>query len=155
MGAVAREDSLRIYETNDKRAHMRLLLLADEQENMIERYLDDGVMYVLDDGGVKAEAVVTDAGDGVLEIKSLATLPEFRGRGYGRALIEHICAEHRGAYRIVQVGTGDSPLTVPFYEKCGFLRSHVVKNFFTDNYDHPIVECGVTLKDMIYLVRRL
>lgn len=78
---------MRIYETNDKRAHMRLLLLADEQENMIEKYLDDGVMYVLDDGGVKAEAVVTDAGDGVLEIKSLAALPEFRGRGYGRALI--------------------------------------------------------------------
>lgn len=55
----------------------------------------------------------------------------------------------------MQVGTGDSPLTVPFYEKCGFTRSHVAKNFFTDNYDHPIYECGVLLTDMIYLRRKI
>lgn len=48
---------------------------------------------------------------------------------------------------------GDSPLTIPFYEKCGFTRSHTVKNFFTDNYDHPIYECGIHLVDMIYLQR--
>ena len=53
------------------------------------------------------------------------------------------------------VGTGDSALTVPFYEKCGFTRSHSVKNFFIDNYDHPIFECGVQLVDMIYLQRNL
>ena len=29
-----------------------------------------------------------------------------------------------------------------------------VKNFFTDNYDHPIIECGVQLSDMIYLRRK-
>ena len=55
----------------------------------------------------------------------------------------------------LQVGTGDSPLTIPFYEKCGFVRSHSVKNFFADNYDHPIYEGGVQLKDMIYLRKQL
>ena len=44
----------------DKRKYMNLLLLADEQEDMIEKYLDRGKMYVLDDNGVKAECVVTD-----------------------------------------------------------------------------------------------
>ncbi len=53
------------------------------------------------------------------------------------------------------VGTGDSPLTVPFYQRCGFTEHHRVKNFFLDNYDHPIVECGVTLCDMVYLSRTL
>lgn len=52
-----------------------MLLLADEQESMVSRYLERGVMYVLDDNGVKAECVVTDEGDGVLEIK---TSPSFR-----------------------------------------------------------------------------
>ena len=52
------------------------------------------------------------------------------------------------------VGTGDSPLTVPFYKKCGFTEHHRVKNFFTDNYDHPIFEAGVQLVDMVYLARR-
>ena len=53
------------------------------------------------------------------------------------------------------VGTGDSPLTMPFYQRCGFTEHHRVKNFFLDNYDHPIVECGVTLCDMVYLSRPL
>ena len=46
-------------------------------------------------------------------------------------------------------------MTVPFYEKCGFVRSHEIKDFFIDNYDHPIYEDGVRLKDMIYLRRSL
>ena len=56
---------------------------------------------------------------------------------------------------LLQVGTGDSPLTIPFYEKCGFVRSHIVSNFFTDYYDHPIYECGVHLVDMVYMQRPL
>ena len=55
----------------------------------------------------------------------------------------------------MQVGTGDSALTIPFYEKCGFTRSHYIPNFFTDHYDHPIFECDVQLIDMIYLQRHL
>ena len=55
----------------DKKRYLPLLLLADEQENMIDRYLDRGAMFVLDDGGVKGECVVTDEGNGILELKSL------------------------------------------------------------------------------------
>ena len=62
---------------------------------------------------------------------------------------------YSGAYKILQVGTGDSPLTIPFYEKCGFKRHHVVKNFFVDNYDRAIFEGGVRLVDMIFLRRKL
>ena len=49
------------------------------------------------------------------------------------------------------VGTGDVPSSKSFYEHCGFAISHRIKNFFTDNYDHPIYEDGVQLVDMIYL----
>ena len=31
----------------DKKRYLDLLLLADEQENMIDRYLEHGTMYVL------------------------------------------------------------------------------------------------------------
>ncbi len=139
----------------NKKRLLSLLLLADEQEDMIDRYLDRGTMYVLDDDGIKCECVVTDEGDGVLEIKNLAVEPECQGKGYGRAMIDFVAARYRGQFSVLQVGTGDSPLTVPFYEKCGFVRSHIVKNFFTDNYDHPIFECGIQLVDMIYLRRKL
>ena len=145
---------MRIIEiTENKKAHLALLLLADEQENMIDRYLERGTMYVLEDNGMKAECVVTDEGDGILEIKNLATDPAHQRKGYGSALIDFLVRQYAGRYSILQVGTGDSPFTIPFYEKCGFIRSHRVPNFFTDHYDHPIIEDGVQLVDMIYLRR--
>ena len=141
--------------TENKKQYLDLLLLADEQENMIDRYLDKGKMYVLDDCGVKCECVVTDEGNGILEIKNIATVPQFQGKGYAKAMVAYLVEEFRGQFSILQVGTGDSPLTIPFYEKCGFVRSHIVPNFFTDNYDHPIYESGVQLVDMVYLQRAL
>ena len=80
---------------------------------------------------------------------------ENQGKGYGKALIDFLASKYADEYSVLQVGTGDSPLTVPFYEECGFVRSHNIPNFFTDNYDHPIYECGVQLIDMVYLQRCL
>jgi len=53
------------------------------------------------------------------------------------------------------VGTGDSPLSIPFYEHCGFTYSHRIPDFFTKNYDHPIIEDGKLLTDMVYLRKPL
>lgn len=148
--------NMKIREVNEnKKQFIALLLLADEQENMIDHYLEKGTMYVLEDGNVKAECVVTDEDNGILEIKNIAVDPQNQGQGYGKALIDFLASKYADEYSILQVGTGDSPLTVPFYEKCGFVRSHNIPNFFTDNYDHPIYECGVQLIDMVYLQRCL
>ncbi|MBR4039687.1 MAG: GNAT family N-acetyltransferase [Clostridia bacterium] len=142
--------------TENKKALLPLLLLADEQEDMIDRYLERGELYALSDQDtVCAVCVVTDEGGGVLEIKNLAVSPEKQRRGYGREMIEFIADHYRGRYHILLVGTGDSPLTVPFYERCGFIRSHVIKDFFTDHYDHPIMEGGMLLTDMICLKRTI
>ena len=147
---------MKIREVNEnKKQFISLLLLADEQESMVDHYLEKGTMYVLEDGNVKAECVVTDEGNEILEIKNIAVDPENQGKGYGKALIDFLVSKYADEYSILQVGTGDSPLTVPFYEKCGFVRSHNIPNFFTDNYDHPIYEGGVQLIDMIYLQRCL
>ena len=134
----------------NKKQYMELLLLADEQEDMIDRYLDSGEMFIVLDPDVVAECVVCDLGDGIYEIKNIATAPAFQGKGYGRLLIEYVMDHYKSRCRQMLVGTGDSPLTVPFYKKCGFTEHHRVKNFFTDNYDHPIFEAGVQLVDMVY-----
>lgn len=139
--------------TENKKQYMDLLFLADEQEDMIDRYLDDGEMFVLLDPEVVAECVVCDLGEGVFEIKNIATDPAAQGKGYGRKLIDFVMDHYRDRCAKLLVGTGDSPLTVPFYQKCGFKEHHRVKNFFTDNYDHPIFEAGVQLVDMVYLAR--
>lgn len=141
-------------ETNKKR-YIDLLLLADEEEKMIDRYLERGEMYVLDDDGIKGECVVTDEGNRILEIKNIATLPYYQKQGYGKKLIEFIIEKYSKNFSIIQVGTGDSPLTIPFYEKCGFKKSHIIKDFFIKNYNKPIIENGVQLVDMIYLKKSL
>ena len=145
---------IRKVETDQKR-YLDLLLLANEQEDMVDRYLERGTMYVLEDGGVKAECVVTDEGNGVLELKNIAVAPAEQGRGYGKAMVDFLIRTYKGQYAVLQVGTGDSPSTIPFYEACGFCRHHLVRNFFTDHYDHPIYECGVQLVDKVYLQRKL
>ena len=147
---------MKVREVNEnKKQYISLLLVADEQESMVDRYLERGTMYVLEDGNVKAECVVTDEGNKILEIKNLATNPDFQHQGYAQKLVEFIEQKYRGQFDILQVGTGDSPLTLPFYEKIGFRVSGRKRNFFVDNYDHPIFEAGKQLVDMIYLQKRL
>ena len=137
---------------NNKKAYIDLLLLADEQENMIDKYLERGEMFVLDDNGVKAECVVTKKGDGIYEIKNIAVMPEYQRKGYGKRLIDFLFSYYTDC-NIMLVGTGDVPSTLKFYKKCGFVESHRIKNFFTDNYDHPMFEDGIQLVDMVYLKR--
>lgn len=139
----------------NKKRYLDLLLLADEQEAMIDRYLERGELFVLEDNEVKAVCVVTDEGDGVCELKNIAVAPEAQRQGYGKRLINYLFTHYSGRYSRMIVGTGDVPGTVGFYKNCGFEYSHRVENFFTDNYDHPMIEDGVLLKDMIYLKRKI
>ena len=140
--------------SDSKRRFLPLLLLGDEQEDMIERYLDRGTLWALYDGGVlRCVCVVTEEGGGDFEIKNLAVAPESQRRGYGRAMVEHVARQCRG--RRLLAGTGDSPLTVPFYQACGFREDHRIPNFFTENYDHPIYEAGRRLVDMVVFAMAL
>ncbi|WP_024859742.1 GNAT family N-acetyltransferase [Ruminococcus flavefaciens] len=139
-----------------KSDYMELLILGDEQEEMIMKYLDRGRLFVLkDDDKVCAVCVVTDEGDFTLELKNIAVSEKVQRHGFGRTLISFIESKFAGAFKRLIVGTGDSPLTVPFYEKCGFRKCGVIKNFFIDNYDHPIIEAGVQLCDMICFEKEL
>ena len=75
-----------------KRDFLPLLLLGDEQEDMIDRYLDRGTLLALYDGGLRAVCVVTKEAPGVFEIKNLAVEPAFQRQGYGRAMVRHVAA---------------------------------------------------------------
>ena len=141
--------------SNNKKQYLDLLLLADEQESMIDLYLNRGEMFVLEDSGVKAVCVVTDEGSGVCELKNIAVVPDAQRQGYGKTLINYLIRHYSGRYRKLIVGTGDVPSSLGFYGSCGFSYSHRVENFFTDNYDHPMIEDGILLKDMIYLSREM
>lgn len=139
-----------------KKKYLDLLLLADEQEDMIDKYLNRGDLFVMADGGEPlAVAVVTEEGEGICELKNLAVSPEIQGKGYGRQMVDYLARRYGVLFHTMLVGTGDSPKTLPFYHRCGFQESHRIRDFFTDHYDHPIVEGGVQLVDMVVLKRPL
>ena len=103
---------------SDKKRFLPILLQADEEERMIDRYLNRGRLFVLNGGD--AVCVVTDEGGGVLEIKNLAVAPRFRRCGYGSAMIEFVGNFFAEAFSLLQVGTGESRATLSFYEKKRF-----------------------------------
>lgn len=134
-----------------KRRYLDLLLVGDEQPNMIDRYLDDGDMFVGFVGGeAVAVCVAWNAGNASVEIKNIAVRHDWRRRGYGRKMLGHVEAQYPDAVEF-RLGTGETPSTLEFYRKCGYVYSHRIPGFFTTYYDHPIIEEGVTLCDMICL----
>lgn len=140
-----------IIEIDDnKNQYLALLLIGDESEPMIERYLDSGTLYVgLLNGKPIAVCVAVNLDIDIVEIKNLAVEAEFRRKGFGRRMLEY--AESQHPHKKIILGTGETPSTLRFYASCGYSYSHRIPNFFTDNYPAPIIEEGVTLCDMIYL----
>jgi GNAT superfamily N-acetyltransferase len=137
--------------TENKEKYMDLLLLGDEQESMVKKYLDRGELFALYDDDVKTVCVVTREDDKTREIKNIATYKKYQGKGYGSAMMKYVIENYKNKCARLLVGTGEDEGILAFYKKFGFTYSHTVKNFFVDNYDHKIFENGKQLVDMIYL----
>lgn len=143
-----------IYRKN-KQELLPLLLLGDEQESMIDQYFEKSAMFGLYQGTLLCGIIaITFERENLYEIKNMAVLPEFQRQGYGRMLIEYVFQQYGKPGMVFQVGTGEVPSTVGFYQACGFQISHKIKDFFLQ-YDHPIYEDGIQLRDMIYLKKVL
>ena len=134
---------------------MDLLLLADESELMIDKYLPDGDLFALYDDDLKSVCVVSHIDSDTCELKNIATYEQYQSKGYGKALIDFVSDFYQNDYKYMLVGTGEVPWIVSFYESCGFEYSHRVKNFFIDNYDHSMFDGDIQLVDMIYLRKAL
>ncbi|MBN2738963.1 MAG: GNAT family N-acetyltransferase [Spirochaetales bacterium] len=141
--------------TENKKNFLDLLLLADEDESMIDKYLGHGDLFALYEDDLKSICVVVPMDGESCELKNIATYEKNQGKGYARALIKFISNYYKKDYKTMFVGTGETPAILSFYESCGFKLSHRVENFFTDNYDHPIFEGDIQLVDMIYLKKDL
>lgn len=151
---MATDDNFIITKVDkDKKQYLHLLLIGDESEIMIDRYLDSGTLYVgLFNGKPIAVCVTLNLDASTVEIKNLAVDAEYRRHGYGRRMLEYVESQHSN--KKIILGTGETPSTLRFYKSCGYSYSHRIPNFFTDNYPTPIIEEGVTLRDMIYLEKQ-
>ena len=140
---------------DNKKQYLDLLLIADEQEDMIDKYLPDGDLFALYDNDLKSVCVIIPINKETCELKNIATYEKYQGKGYGRTLINYISDIYKNKFKTMLVGTGETPEILSFYESCGFIKSHRVKNFFTDNYKHPMYDGDIQLIDMIYLKKEI
>ena len=130
-----------------KKAYLPLLLEADPSEVMIDKYLEQGEMYVLMVNGqpVSVAVVKQDAADSC-ELCNLATAANHRGKGYASQLVNHLMRLYQPRCRRMIVGTSKS--MIPFYERFGFKYSFTREGFFLNSnyagvdFDEP------GLKDM-------
>ena len=74
----------------NKKQFLDLLLLADEQENMIDKYLASGDLFALYDDDLKSICVVVSIDSETCELKNIATYEKYQSKGYGKALINFI-----------------------------------------------------------------
>ncbi|WP_312643459.1 GNAT family N-acetyltransferase [Hydrogenoanaerobacterium sp.] len=137
----------------DKKAYLNLLLLADPDEAMIDRYLADGGMFVLFEGETAVSVcVVTELSTMACELKNLITDERFQRQGYGTRLVRYIMELYGESFDEMLVGTSNAvDSSIRFYQSLGFVYSHTVPNFFVDYYPEPILENGVQCRDMVYL----
>jgi len=132
----------------------QMLLLADETTEAIDRYIFNSDIYLLHDGKeyIAVMALYKNS-ETELEIKNIAVVESYRGKGIGSILIDkakEIARENH--YKILTVGTSDTGLQqISFYEKNGFIKKEVRKDFFIENYPYPIYENGLQMRDMVLL----
>ena len=140
-----------------KKEYLELLLEADPSEKMIDRYLEDGTLFVLEEGEkAVAVAVVLARCAAECELMNLAVADGMRGKGYGRRMVEALFGIYRGTYERMRVGTADIPCGCKdFYRKLGFRYTHTVPGFITENYEQPIYENGMLIEDMAYFEKEL
>jgi ribosomal protein S18 acetylase RimI-like enzyme len=141
--------------SDNKKDFLPLLLLGDEEESQIDKYLERGELFVLYDSDLKCVCVVTDEGCGVLEIQNIATDKQYQRQGYATRLIEYVAERFAGRFDKIILGTGDVPSILTFYERSGFTVTHRIADYFTTHYEQPIIEDGILLKDKVYLERGL
>ncbi|MGI6155304.1 MAG: GNAT family N-acetyltransferase [Enterococcus lemanii] len=135
-----------------------LLLKADPEKKVVESYLGTSeLLEIRDKNQLLGLLVLQEKNTTTVEIMNVSVVKEAQNQGIGQQLLREALRKSREqAYEQIEVKTGTTSL-VPliFYQKQGFRVVSVLADYFTQNYQTPLVENGVTLKDALLLQRSL
>jgi hypothetical protein len=81
--------------SENKEVFMGLLLLGDDQESMVHKYVERGELFALYDNGLKTVCVVTQEDENIYEIKNIATYETEQRKGYGSLMIKFIFENYK------------------------------------------------------------
>ena len=153
---IISENNIAINKVEENKVdYMNLLLEADPDKEIVMKYIEKGDMFVLtNQGKALAEIFITPVDSQTCELKNIATLPEVRGKGFAKMLIQYVFNEYKGKYKQIIVGTTEN--MIPFYVLNGFTKYYkTTKNFFVDNYKEEIWDGDLHCTDMYYYSKEL
>ena len=154
---MADEHLLRVAAGYQRDPLLPLLMLADDSEQQVQAYYQQGDLFVLRgaDRATRGIVLAIPDGQGGVEIKSIAVVPGLRRRGVGTRMIRMVLEELRAAgARRVTVGTGNCSIgEIAFYQRAGFRLSRIERDYFNEarGYRKGIEENGILLQDLVWL----
>ena len=139
----------------EKEKYMDLILEADPDKEIVEKYIKDAEMYGLfENKKILAEIIITKVDNNICELKNIATKEDARGNGYGKKLIQEVTKLYKNKHKKMIVGTTQN--NIPFYVKCGFDKYYKTEyNFFVNNYKEEIWDGNLHCIDMYYYYMEL
>ena len=144
---------MEIQEVSYTKAPIEILLEADPSVEKIQAYLPRSRCFVAMLHGKPVGAyVVQPIAPAVYELMSIAVSPEYQRKGIGSELLRHAVTTVQDMdARRLEVGTGTFGYQLTWYQREGFRVFAVERDFFLVNYEEPIYENDIQLKDMLRL----
>ena len=148
---MTKQSILKLLKQEERSSYINYLLLADESEEVVNSYINDGEMYsVLLEESIVGVVLFTFHPYYVVELKNIAFASSFRGKGLGKLVVNEAFEMYkkRGMCKMI-VGTANSSISnLAFYQKAGFRMAEIKKDFFK-KYPEPIFEDGIRALDMV------
>lgn len=148
---------LKIINREERPLFLDYLLLADESEAIVKQYINEGEMFSIHyEGNIAGVVLFTFHPNDIVELKNIALVEDFRGRGMGKEVIsEAFVIYQQQGFKQMIVGTANSSIAnLAFYQKVGFRMTEIIKDFFK-NYPTPIYENGIRALDMVMFQKDL
>lgn len=135
----------------------KLLLEADPSVERVNQYLKDSLCYVaVRQNKIVGVCVLKPINKNKFELFNIAVLPENQKSGIGSQLLQFVLDRLKEKnIESVELGTGTFGYQLAFYQRFGFRVDSILKDYFIINYDEPIFENGIQLKDMLRLILKL
>jgi len=138
--------------------HYQLFLDADPSRKLVDSYLERAYQFeLIRDGSLLGVLLLIDTQPETVEIVNIAVDESVQNQGFGETLIHFaIKWAKQEKYHTIEIGTGSTSFAQLYlYQKCGFRVVSIDHDFFVNNYDGPIIENKLVLKDMIRLKKEL
>ncbi len=139
-----------------RRALIPLIRLAEDSDSQLESSIDDGTMYVAEEGEAPIGVVlVLDHGTQERELRYVAIAESHQRKGLGKAMLADVRAVEaaRGAARLL-VGTSSADTgNLDFYQRCGYRLLSIERDYFTPARGYPpdFVLNGLPAVDMVWM----